>query len=76
MNVALTKMMMRGVRIDYAKPLKKALLEGQLQKIDTKPAKIARALKLLGKKWVCHKSNRVTKLAEPLPDNFVMRKQR
>ena len=76
MNVALTKMMMRGVRIDYAKPLKKALLEGQVQKIDTRPAKVARAIKLLGKRWVYHRANRVAKLPAPLPDNFVLRKPR
>lgn len=55
---------------DYAAPIKESLLRGETKKIDTKPGKVAAAIAWMGRRYVCHKSNRVKKLAEPLPPNF------
>lgn len=76
MNVALTKMTMRGQPLDH-RALKRKLLETgplipRLPPKVSRAEKIARAIKILGKKYVCHKSNRIAKLPEPLPDNFVL----
>lgn len=49
---------------------KQGLLAGETRKIDTRPAKLAAALDWLGKRYVCHKTNRVGKLPEPLPENY------
>jgi len=78
MNVALTKMTMRGQPLDDAALKRKLLESGPL--VPRQPTvikqsnadKIAKAIKALGKRWVCHKSNRIAKLAEPLPENFVL----
>lgn len=60
----------RHMQIDYAASFKEPLLRGETKAIDTKPGKVAAAIAWLGKRYVCHKANRVKKLAEPLPPNF------
>lgn len=52
------------------------LLPRQEKPKDSNAAKVARAIKTLGTRWVCHKKNRVTKLAEPLPENYVLQQGR
>lgn len=61
----------RALHIDYAKPVKEALLRGeQVARGNSHASKLEAAIDWLGKKYVLHAVNRVRKLPEPLPDVF------
>ena len=68
----------RHISAEYSDHAKKVLLQtGPLVPRQDKPkdsnaAKVARAIKMLGKRYVCHRSQFVKKLAEPLPENYVL----
>ncbi len=64
--------------IEYSDHAKRVLLQtGPLVPRQDKPkvshaAKVAKIIKAMGKKYICHKSNHVKKLAEPLPESYVL----
>lgn len=61
--------------LKMSKAAKEALLNGALPRGTTHESKRRAAIAWLGKKYVCHKVNRVTKLTEPLPDVYDWRQR-
>lgn len=58
-----------GIMIDYAPSVAELMARDVVY--NTLDTKRAAAIKWLGRRYVCHKSNRIKKLVEPLPINFV-----